>query len=137
MNEDLSNIFEKLNINKDAISPEMIDNIMGMFNNTTNHSSDSSNSESTSNNTSSDFDMETILKLKSIMDKMNLKNDNPRARLLQDLKPYLNESKKNKIDQYIKMDKMIELLPLLGGDFNPRLYSDNQALLLSLITLLF
>lgn len=135
MNDDLSNIFEKLNINKDSISPEMIDNIMGMFNNA--NSSDSSNSESSSNNTSSDIDIETILKIKSIMDKMKLKNDNPRIKLLQDLKPYLNENKKNKIDQYMKMDKMIELLPLLGGDFNPRLYSDNQALILSLITLLF
>lgn len=135
MNDDLSNIFEKLNINKDSISPEMIDNIMGMFNNA--NSSDSSNSESSSNNTSPDIDIETILKIKSIMDKMKLKNDNPRIKLLQDLKPYLNENKKNKIDQYMKMDKMIELLPLLGSDFNPRLYSDNQALILSLITLLF
>ena len=33
MNEDLSSIFEKLNINKDAISPEMIDNLMNMINN--------------------------------------------------------------------------------------------------------
>ena len=33
MNEDLSSIFEKLNINKDNISPEMVDNIMNMVNN--------------------------------------------------------------------------------------------------------
>lgn len=143
MNEDLSNIFEKLNINKDSISPKMINNIMSMFNNSNNNSSDDtsssdcSNSETSSSNGSPDIDIETILKIKSIMDKMNLKNDNPRSRLLQDLKPYLNESKRNKIDQYIKLDKMIELLPLLGGDFNPRLYSDNQALLLSLMALLF
>ncbi len=144
MNEDLSNIFEKLNINKDSISPEMINNIMGMFNATNNNSSsddtsssNGSNSETSSSNSTPDIDIETILKIKSIMDKMNLRNDNPRSRLLQDLKPYLNESKRNKIDQYIKMDKMIELLPLLGGDFNPRLYSDNQALMLSLMALLF
>ena len=44
MNEDLSSMFEKLNINKDAISPEMIDNIRNMFNNISS-SSDSTSSK--------------------------------------------------------------------------------------------
>lgn len=37
MNEDLASIFEKLNINKDSISPEMVNNIMSMFNSTQNN----------------------------------------------------------------------------------------------------
>ena len=131
MNEDLSSMFEKLNINKDAISPEMIDNIGYMFNNI------SSSSDSTSSSKSPDIDMDTILKMKSIMDKINAKNDKPSSKLLYDLKPFLNESKQNKIDKYVKMDKMVELLPLIGGDLNTHLYSDNQALLFSLIALLF
>lgn len=131
MNEDLSSMFEKLNINKDAISPEMIDNIRNMFNNI------SSSSDSTSSGKSPDIDMDTILKMKSIMDKINAKNDKPSSKLLYDLKPFLNESKQNKIDKYVKMDKMVELLPLIGGDLNTHLYSDNQALLFSLIALLF
>ncbi len=131
MNEDLSSMFEKLNINKDAISPEMIDNIRNMFNNI------SSSSDSTSSSKSPDIDMDTILKMKSIMDKINAKNDKPSSKLLYDLKPFLNESKQNKIDKYVKMDKMVELLPLIGGDLNTHLYSDNQALLFSLIALLF
>lgn len=131
MNEDLSSMFEKLNINKDAISPEMIDNIRNMFNNI------SSSSYSTSSSKSPDIDMDTILKMKSIMDKINAKNDKPSSKLLYDLKPFLNESKQNKIDKYVKMDKMVELLPLIGGDLNTHLYSDNQALLFSLIALLF
>lgn len=131
MNEDLSSMFEKLNINKDAISPEMIDNIRNMFNNI------SSSSDSTSSSKSLDIDMDTILKMKSIMDKINAKNDKPSSKLLYDLKPFLNESKQNKIDKYVKMDKMVELLPLIGGDLNTHLYSDNQALLFSLIALLF
>jgi hypothetical protein len=131
VNEDLSSMFEKLNINKDAISPEMIDNIRNMFNNI------SSSSDSTSSSKSPDIDMDTILKMKSIMDKINAKNDKPSSKLLYDLKPFLNESKQNKIDKYVKMDKMVELLPLIGGDLNTHLYSDNQALLFSLIALLF
>ena len=133
MKEDLSDILEKLNISKDSISPEMIDNIMNIF---SAKSSDSTTDQNDSNNFS-DIDIETILKVKSIMDKMKHNTDNPRARLLQDLKPYLNETKQNKIDQYVKLDKLIELLPLLGGDFNTHFYSDNQALFLSLIFLLF
>lgn len=131
MNEDLSSMFEKLNINKDAISPEMIDNIRSMFNNI------SSSSDSTGSSKSPDIDMDTILKMKSIMDKINAKNDKPSSKLLYDLKPFLNESKQSKIDKYVKMDKMVELLPLIGGDLNTHLYSDNQALLFSLIALLF
>ena len=112
MNEDLSNIFEKLNINKDNISPEMVDNLMNMLNNNT-------NSDSKSNNTnSSDIDIETILKMKSIMDKMNSKKNDSRSMLLQSLRPYLKESRRNKLDQYIQMSKIIDILPLLGGEFN-------------------
>ena len=110
MNEDLSNIFEKLNINKDSISPEMIENIMSMLNSNT-------NSESQNNSVNS-FDIETIIKIKSIMDKMNSKNNDSRSMLLQSLRPYLKESRRSKLDQYIQMSKIIDILPLLGGEFN-------------------
>lgn len=115
MNEDLSSIFEKFNINKDAISPEMVDNIMGMLNN---NSTD--NTTNNSNSSSPDIDIETILKMKSIIDKLNIKKEDPRSRLLQSLKPYLNENRQNKLDQYIQMGKIMEILPLLGGDFNAK-----------------
>lgn len=124
MNEDLSNLFEKFNINKDSISPEMIDSIMGMVNNnkanndTNNNSADSSNN-SRADNTINSIDLETFMKMKSIMDKMNSK-DNPRSRLLLSLKPYLKEERKNKIDQYIQLSKIMEILPFLGGDNNAK-----------------
>ena len=105
--------------------------VRNMFNNI------SSSSDSTGSSKSPDIDMDTILKMKSIMDKINAKNDKPSSKLLYDLKPFLNESKQSKIDKYVKMDKMVELLPLIGGDLNTHLYSDNQALLFSLIALLF
>lgn len=120
MNEDLSKLFEKFNINKDSISPEMVESIMQMVNN---NSSNNESTNSSQNNSSSNFttdgvnsiDIDTFLKLKSVMEKMNTK-DNPRSRLLQSLKPYLKESRKNKIDQYIQFSKIMEVLPYLGGD---------------------
>ena len=136
MNDDLSNIFEKLNINKDAISPEMINNIMDMVGQSNEQSSDNSNSNS-SNNTSPDIDMETILKIKSILDKMKTRGNSPHSKLLQDLKPYLDVNKQSKLDQYMKIDRAMDLLPLIGGDVRTPLYSDNQVLLFSLISLLF
>ena len=103
MNEDLSNILEKLNINKDSISPEMINNILNIVNN--------------SSDTNESIDIETIMKIKSIMDKINNKND-PRSMLLKALRPYLKDDKKNKLDQYIQLSKIIDILPLIGGELN-------------------
>ena len=116
MNEDLSSLFEKFNINKDSISPEMINNLMEMFNNS-NSSTDESTSSS-SNNFTSGIDFETIMKMKSIIDKINIKDD-PRSNLLQSLKPYLKESRRSKVDQYIQlmnMSKVMEVFPFMGGE---------------------
>ena len=120
MNEDLSSLFEKFNINKDSISPEMINNLMGMLNNS--NSSDSSTEEraSDSSNSTSGIDFETIMRMKSIIDKMNVKDD-PRSNLLQSLKPYLKESRRSKVDQYIQlmnMSKVMDVFPFMGGDLN-------------------
>ena len=67
-----------------------------------------------------EFDINTILKIKKIMDSLNTSNkDDPRANLLLSLKPYLNETKKDKIDNYVKFlqfAKIIEVMNPLGGD---------------------
>lgn len=53
------------------------------------------------------------------MDSMKSSSNDPRANLLKSLKPYLKESRKEKVDQYIKlfgMGKVFEMLNPLGGD---------------------
>lgn len=115
MNEDLSSLFEKFNINKDSISPEMINSVMEFVNNS--KDSSSSNESEDKNSFSGSIDVETIMRIKSVMDKMNV-NDSPRSKLLLSLKPYLKDNKKEKIDQYIQLSKIIELLPLIGGENN-------------------
>ena len=65
------------------------------------------------------FDMDTMLKMKSIIDNMNRSQNDPRANLLKSLKPYLKPSRKEKVDQYIKlfsMGKAFEILNPLGGE---------------------
>ena len=119
MNEDLSSLFEKFNINKDSISPEMINNLMEMFNNSdSSNSSEDTSTSSASNNSTTGIDFETIMKMKSIIDKMNVKDD-PRSNLLQSLKPYLKESRRSKVDQYIQlmnMSRVMEVFPFMGGE---------------------
>jgi|GEM_PF-389861 len=109
------------------IPPEMMQNFSSMMSGGTNNvNSENSNEQNDSSNFNTDFnnnfnsnntnnnsndsnplnnfdfskiDMNTIMKMQSIMGKMNNKND-PRSNLLHSLKPYLRDGKKDKIDQY-------------------------------------
>lgn len=125
MNDDLSSLFEKFNIDKNSISPEMVNNLMSIINNSSNNSNNSENeqynnttSSSNSNNFTNNIDFDTILKMKNIVDTMNLKDD-PRSNLLESLKPYLKESRRSKIDQYIQlmnMSKVMESFNMFNGE---------------------
>lgn len=77
------------------------------------------NNNSNEENGSFNFDMNTMLKMKSIIDAMNSQKDDPRANLLKSLKPYLKKSRKEKVDQCIKifnMEKVFKTLNPTGGD---------------------
>ena len=108
------------------ISPEMIQNFSSMMQNNTSSSSkffSDSNSQSNNSNSNnnqggfdfSNIDMNTILKLKSVMEKMNKKND-PRANLLYSLKPYLREEKKEKLDQYANLLNVANIVEALKNE---------------------
>ena len=109
------------------IPPDMINNFSNMMNNNSNKYSEntsqgnSTNNVSSSNNSTSngfDFskiDMNTMLKMKSIMEKMSSNND-PRANLLYSLKPYLRNERKDKIDQYANLLNMTKIAELLKND---------------------
>lgn len=65
------------------------------------------------------IDMGTIMKMKNIMDKLNRKKNDPRSNLLLSLKPYLKPSRKEKVDQYVQLFAMTDVLENLnmpGGD---------------------
>ena len=119
------------------ISPEMIDNLMNILKNSSNNSSDNteykekqenvnsdnianilskftSNSNS-ENNSNSNIDIQTIMKMKSIMEAMNNSND-PRSNLLYSLKPYLRKSRQSKLDQYANLLKMTQVTGLFKNE---------------------
>lgn len=112
-NIDLNNILSQ-------VSPEMLNNLSSMFqsnNDNSNNNSGSNFNTSSSNNNSSGFnlDMNTMLKMKNIISSMNQKDD-PRANLLYSLKPYLRDSKKNKLDQYVNMLNMTKIADFMKND---------------------
>lgn len=113
--EDLSNIMSK-------ISPEMLENMSNMLNqnNTNNNNNNNGNSTNRKDNSTNDFninniDMNTIMKMKSIMDKMNEKDD-PRNNLLSSLKPYLRDEKKEKLDQYANLMNIAKITDLFKNE---------------------
>ena len=96
------------------ISPEMLNNLRSMLNSSTQNSNNHDSNNSTSN---LNFDMNTIMKMKSIMENMNNKND-PRANLLYSLKPYLRDSKKDKLDQYVNLLNVSKIAELMNNNPN-------------------
>lgn len=112
------------------IPPDMIKNFSSIMqnnssvsnnenaSNNSNFSNASENTRNKTNNSGFDFnniDMNTIMKIKSIMEKMNDKND-PRSNLLNSLKPYLREGRKEKLDQYANLMKVANIAELLKND---------------------
>lgn len=148
LNEDMSEMLKNFSqmLNNQEM-PDNIKNILGSMmnnnsNNSSNNSSDTSvtnnnnhsknlnndnlntntrtNNSSNTNNIFGDFDMNTILKMQKIMNSVNNdKQSDARANLLMSLKPYLKDSRKSKVDQYVqlmKMGKIFEIMNPLGGD---------------------
>ncbi len=113
------------------IPPEMIQNFSAMMSqnkqnnsqDTSSHGSNFTSNQTSSNNSSnsnnnfdfSQIDMNTILKMKSVMEKLNSSND-PRSNLLYSLKPYLREEKKGKLDQYANLLNVAKIADIFKDD---------------------
>ena len=85
------------------------------------------------------FDINTILKIKNIMSSMNNQNS-PRNQLLYSLKPYLEDTKKEKLEQYIKIANLLSVLDSLDEKHSFQFFKDTNydfVLLLILFLLIF
>ncbi len=138
MNENMSELMQ--NFSKMMNNQEMPENIKNILNSMSNQNSNSNgnsnnnsendnsysnysnpenNSSSNSNNIFDNLDFNTIMKMQQIMNSMKSQQNDSRTNLLLSLKPYLKESRKNKVDTYIqlmKMGKIFEIMNPLGGD---------------------
>ena len=73
------------------------------FNNSQASNTNEDNSNPTNNFDFSNLDMNTIMKMTSVLGKMNNNQNDPRANLLNSLKPYLRDSKKGQLDNYMNL----------------------------------
>ena len=106
-----SNSAPDLNNLLSQVSPEMLNNLGNMLN------SNNQSNQNVSQNGNFNLDMNTIMKMKSIMENMNNKND-PRANLLYSLKPYLRDSKKDKLDQYVNLLNVSKIAEFMNQNNN-------------------
>lgn len=104
MNEDFSEVLNKFS---EILKEKNIDvnSITGGEN--TNTSSDCS-MEKNSNDFS--LDIETIMKIKDIISKMNSCKNSPRNHLLHSLKPYLENEKQEKLDKYMQIANLLNVM---------------------------
>ena len=117
MNDNLSDLLNNLskNINSfdgNNINPDMLKQLLDSFN-SSNGSNDSNKND---NNSNPDIDLDAILKMKTIMEKMNSSKSNSSSNLLLALKPFLRQSRQSKVDQYVQLLKLAPLLEMFKND---------------------
>lgn len=135
MNEDFSEIISKFsNILKEKDID--LNNIVGGINPPTDF--DEKNSQ-TENNNDFNLDIDTILKIKDIFSAINKNSRSPRNTLLLALKPYLEESKKEKLEQYMKIANLLSVLENFDNNSKVKFSENNYdfILILTLFLLLF
>ena len=134
-NEDMSEIIQKLNnmvnisnksenntnieqadVSSDSnnINEDTIKNLINNFNMNNNDTSNEKTNQNNNNNFN--FDINTILKMKNVMDKMNSSKNDPRSNLLLSLKPYLNNNRKEKLDQYMQFLNISKVIEAFNSD---------------------
>lgn len=104
MNEDFSEIIGKFS---EILKEKNID-VSSITGGAENNSSPDCTMEEKNNDFS--LDIETIMKIKDIITKMNSCKDSPRNHLLYSLKPYLENEKKEKLDKYIQIANLLNVM---------------------------
>lgn len=61
-------------------------------------------------------DMETMMKIMKVMNAMKSGENSPSTNLLNSLKPFLRDSKKEKVDQYIKFIKLSNVISEMNDE---------------------
>ncbi len=125
MNEDFSEIFSKFqnilkekDIDLNNFTSNSSSNDISSNKDDTNSCSTDSEINNSSNNSDFSLDIETILKIKDIISKINQNRDCPRNKLLHSLKPYLEENKQDKLEQYIKIANLLTILETQNININ-------------------
>lgn len=140
MNEDFSEVINKFsdilkekNIDLNSITGGNPPPVNNAVDNNSNNCSDSSSTNDFS------LDIETILKIKNIISKINENKDCPRNKLLHSLKPFLEHEKQEKLEQYIKIANLLSVMENLnlGIQFLDNKKGHDFILIITLFLLIF
>ena len=77
------------------------------------HPNDSEKKEEPGSASPFNIDMDTVMKIASVMNRLSSQPEDPRCRLLRDLKPMLSPVRRKRVDNAIQMLQMISLMPLI------------------------
>lgn len=116
--ENIKNLVDNGNISEaiSQISPEMIQNFSKILSSQKNENQ-TQNSQTQQNNdfnfNMDNIDMNTIKNISSIMGNMNNTKNDPRANLLASLKPYLRDSKKSQLDNYMNLLNVTKIAEIM------------------------
>lgn len=113
MSDDLSDLIK--NFSNSNIDMNKVNDLLSSLK-STEKSSSSNNSSSSESTSANNIDINTMLKIKEMMDKINSSHNDKRSNLLLALKPYLRESRQTKLDQYMKLLNMAPLLEMFKND---------------------
>lgn len=80
------------------------------LNNITSGNTQTSNNSTNTETNDFSLDVETILKIKNIISLLNQNQNSPRNNLLHSLKPYLENKKQEKLEQYIKIANLLSVM---------------------------
>lgn len=96
-------------------------------------------SETTINDFDFNLDIETILRIKDIFSAINSNKNCPRNKLLLALKPYLENDKKEKLEQYMKIANLLSVLENFDNQTKMSFSGKNYdfVLIITLFLLLF
>ena len=120
MNEDYSELiknFSSILKEKNIDLNSVLGNNSNIQNNCNNDNANYDNNYDTSNNIDNplgiNIGIEEIIKIKTLIEKMNNEENSNRNQLLYSLKPFLPNSKKEKLEQLIKLSSLLTALELL------------------------
>ena len=154
MNDDFNDVINKFseilkekNIDINNLSDSLKNSFTNEFiGNNDNYSSinkdvegNSQSSTNTENFNDLSLDIETILKIKDIISKINKNQNSQRNKLLSSLKPYLENDKQNKLDNYIKIANLLSVIEEMdiGISFLENKKGYDLILIITLILLIF
>ena len=93
-------------------------------NNVNNNYVHNSSSQTNSSSNLGDIDMATVMRLSSALNQVKNSNNDPRANLLNSLKPYLKDENKEKVDEYMKLLNITKIAEIMNEN-NKNIKSNN------------